>query len=42
MATLLSTTQFVGQMGYQIASDKKLKCVCHKKANWFKKHTTQK
>lgn len=39
MATLFSTTQFVGQMGYQILSNKKLKSVTHKKARWFKKHT---
>jgi hypothetical protein len=25
-------------MGYQKLSNKKLKCVCHKKAGWFEKH----
>lgn len=42
MATLLSTTQFIGQMGYQLASDNKLKNVTRKKAGWFEKHSARK
>lgn len=38
MQPLLSTTQFVGQMGYQKLSNKQLKNVTHKKAGWFQKH----
>ena len=41
MATLLSTTQFVGYMGYQKMSNKKLKNVTHKKAGWFDKHSAR-
>jgi trehalose-6-phosphate synthase len=42
MNTLLSTTQFTGQMGYQKVSNEKLHNVTHKKASWFAKHASKK
>ncbi len=42
MNTLLSTTSFVGQMGYQKVGSDNLHNISHKKVNWFKKHITQK
>lgn len=42
MTLLISTTQLIGQMGYQISSNKKLKNVTHKKASWFEKQSARK
>ena len=42
MNCLLSTTEFVGQMGYQKPSNKKRKSVSHKKASWFEKRSAGK
>ena len=42
MNTLLSTTAFVGQMGYQKPASNTPRNVTHKKASWFEKRSSRK